>query len=332
MRRKYIIRSVIILEIILGAITLLPVCRVEAKESGNTKIHFISLNSSTDAILLESNGQYGMVDSGEDWEYPDGSDERYPLRGGITKGKGYEQQVIYYLKSQGVEKLEFYIATHSHSDHIGSGDEILDEFPTERLYINEYSDRYVPDENRRWDNQYVYDSIIAAARKNGTEIITDLENNKEQCSFSLGDMSLELMNVDRKRDENGKILPVADENNNCIVTKVTAYDRTALLTSDLDPTEGDTIKVAEQLIEQLGDEEEYQPARNIKSSIELKENYPEENYAEQSDVELDLPETRSEEPQVDESQKNTGKTISIDLMKMLHHSIVLTIQRIFLHH
>lgn len=214
MRRKYIIRSVIILEIILGAITLLPVCRVEAKESGNTKIHFISLNSSTDAILLESNGQYGMVDSGEDWEYPDGSDERYPLRGGITKGKGYEQQVIYYLKSQGVEKLEFYIATHSHSDHIGSGDEILDEFPTERLYINEYSDRYVPDENRRWDNQYVYDSIIAAARKNGTEIITDLENNKEQCSFSLGDMSLELMNVDRKRDENGKILPVADENNN----------------------------------------------------------------------------------------------------------------------
>lgn len=81
MRRKYIIRSVIILEIILGAITLLPVCRVEAKESGNTKIHFISLNSSTDAILLESNGQYGMVDSGEDWEYPDGSDERYPLRG-----------------------------------------------------------------------------------------------------------------------------------------------------------------------------------------------------------------------------------------------------------
>ena len=321
MRRKYIIRSVIILEIILGAITLLPVCRVEAKESGNTKIHFISLNSSTDAILLESNGQYGMVDSGEDWEYPDGSDERYPLRGGITKGKGYEQQVIYYLKSQGVEKLEFYIATHSHRAHTYRYTHLCTISPLGIRLKSHPHFQCGHYENRRWDNQYVYDSIIAAARKNGTEIITDLENNKEQCSFSLGDMSLELMNVDRKRDENGKILPVADENNNCIVTKVTAYDRTALLTSDLDPTEGDTIKVAEQLIEQLGDEEEYQPARNIKSSIELKENYPEENYAEQSDVELDLPETRSEEPQVDESQKNTGKTISIDLMKMLHHSI-----------
>ena len=320
-RRKYIIKGVIILGIILGAITLLPVCRVEAKESGNMKIHFISLNSSTDAILLESNGHYGMVDSGEDWDYPDGSDERYPLRSGITKEKGYEQQVIHYLKVLGVEKLDFYIATHAHSDHIGSGDEILDAIPTDRLYINEYNDRYVSDENRRWDNQYIYDDIIEAAKRNGTEIITDLENNKEQCSFFLGDMSLELMNVDRKRNENGEILPVVDENNNCIVTKVTAYGRTALLTSDLDPTEGDTIKVAEQLIEQLGDEEEYQTESDIISSIELKENYPEENYAEQSDVELDLPETRSEEPQVDESQKNTGKTISIDLMKMLHHSI-----------
>ena len=320
-RRKYIIKGGIILGVILGAISLLPVCRVEAIEPRNTKIHFISLNSTTDAILLESNGHYGMVDSGEDWDYPHGSDEKYPARNGITKGKGYEQQVIHYLKSLGVEKLDFYVATHSHSDHIGSGDEILEAFPTDRLYINEYSDRYVPDENRRWDNQYVYDDIIEAARRNGAEIITDLENNKEQCSFSLGDMSLELMNVDRKRDESGEILPVADENNNCIVTKVTAYGRTALLTSDLDPTEGDTIKVAEQLIEQLGDEEEYQPKSNSISLVKLEGNYPEINYAEQSDVELDLPETRSEEPQVDESQKNTGKTISIDLMKMLHHSI-----------
>ena len=81
-----------------------------------TKIHFISLYGDTDAILLESNGHYGLVDFGEDWEYPDGTDSRYPLRSGITKGVGYEQQVIHYLKSQGVEKLDFCIATHSHSD------------------------------------------------------------------------------------------------------------------------------------------------------------------------------------------------------------------------
>ena len=70
-----------------------------------TKIHFIALNNSTDAILLESNGHYGLVDSGEDWEYPDGADERYPLRSDITQEIGYEQQVIHYLKKQGVTKV-----------------------------------------------------------------------------------------------------------------------------------------------------------------------------------------------------------------------------------
>lgn len=104
-RRKYIIKGGIILGVILGAISLLPVCRVEAIEPRNTKIHFISLNSTTDAILLESNGHYGMVDSGEDWDYPHGSDEKYPVRNGITKGKGYEQQVIHYLKSLGGREI-----------------------------------------------------------------------------------------------------------------------------------------------------------------------------------------------------------------------------------
>ena len=211
-----------------------------------TKIHFIALNNSTDAILLESNGHYGLVDSGEDWEYPDGTDERYPLRSDITQGIGYEQQVIHYLKKQGVKQLNFYIATHSHSDHIGSGDEILDAFPTDRLYIQRYEDSYIAESNEEnlWDNQYIYDDIIDAANRNGTEIITDLDlaENEKYCSFTLGDMSIRLLNVERKKDENGQIIPVMDENENCIVAEVTAFGRTALLTSDIEPTDGDTGK------------------------------------------------------------------------------------------
>lgn len=309
----------------LGALLLLPTCRVEAKEKKQTKIHFISLNSSTDAILLESNGHFGMVDSGEDWDYPDGSDDRYPLRSGITKGKGYEQQVIHYLETLGVKKLDFYIATHSHSDHIGSGDEILDAIPTERLYINRYDDQYMTNahgtdpkdpyynenaqEYRLWDNQYVYDNLILAAKKNGTEIITDLdqEKNKKYCSFTLGDMSIELMNVERRKDEYGQVIPVADENDNCIVTKVTALGRTALLTADLDPTEGDTKKVADRLIEELWSEEQYKSEKAFAKSVELEKNYPTVNYAEKSDVDLDLPETRAETPEVDESKKTLEK-------------------------
>ena len=192
---------------------------ISASTVSQTKIHFISLNSTSDAILLESNGHYGMVDSGEDWDYPNSSS--YPFRTGISTGIGFEQQVIHYLKTVGVKKLDFYIATHAHSDHIGSGDEILRHFPTDRLYINRYDDSYMLDshgtdpsdpyyiedaqENRLWDNQYIYDCLIEAAQDTGTQIITDLDldENASYRSFTLGDMQIEIMNYERLRDDNG---------------------------------------------------------------------------------------------------------------------------------
>lgn len=326
MKNRFNRRKGVVLAGFLSALLLMVPGKVVASDQ-ETKIHFISLASTTDAILLESNGHYGLVDSGEDWEYPDGTDVRYPLREGITRGIGYEQQVIHYLKSQGVEKLDFYIATHSHSDHIGSGDEILDAFPTDRLYINRYDDSYIVkgNESRLWDNQYVYDDIIEAANRNGVQIITDLdlEGNAQYRSFTLGEMAIDLMNLERRKDESGNVIPVADENENCIVTKVTAKGRTALLTADLDPTEGDTKKLADKLIEELGESEENQ---NQEIEIKLEDSYPKENYAEKSNVDLDLQETRvisdtDGESVFDESQKNTKKTISLDLMKMNHHSI-----------
>ena len=51
------------------------------------RIHVISLISE-DAIVLESDGHFGIVDSGEDSFWPDGSDPRYPWRDGITTGRG----------------------------------------------------------------------------------------------------------------------------------------------------------------------------------------------------------------------------------------------------
>ena len=246
--------------------------KVEAYEE-TTKIHFISLYGSTDAILLESDGHYGMVDSGEDWDYPNGEDTKYPLRDGISKNVGYEQQVIHYLEKMGVQKLDFYMGTHAHSDHIGSGDEILDHFPTDRLYISEYDDSYQLDahgkdptdpyyypeakEYRLWDNQYVYDKLIASAKKNGVEIISDLDldKNAQYRNFTMGKMQISIMNYERKRDSEGKLVPVIMENANSLVVKVCAYGKNALLTSDIDPTEGATGKLADELIEQLWDTE-----------------------------------------------------------------------------
>lgn len=360
----HLIRNIskkMIVVVVMGMMILLPSKKTEA--AGNTKIHFISLNSTTDAILLESNGHYGMVDSGEDWDYPDSPE--YPLREGVTKGIGYEQQVIHYLEQLGVEKLDFYIATHSHSDHIGSGDEILEYFPTKKLYINEYKDAYLYDghrtdpkdpyytentgENRLWDNQYVYDQLIDAARKSGTEIILNLDDPGKEAyrSFTMGDMKIEIMNYERDREEDGTIIPVPDDNCNSLVVKVTAFDKVALLTSDMDPWRrtsdeyGDTAKIAHQLIEQLWSEEDGNS--NGVDPAAVKDSYPQEIYEEENGVVLSIPDetyladtdpgnsgddngdtddTDGEKVPLDESKVNdSGKTVSIDLLKMVHHSI-----------
>lgn len=55
------------------------------------------------------------------------------------------------------------------------------------------------------------------------------------------------MNYERKRDADGNIIPVVNENDNSLVVRVNAYGKNALLTSDLDPVDGDTEKIAEQV-------------------------------------------------------------------------------------
>ena len=45
---------------------------VQAQESSGNKIHFINVQEGgSDAIILESNGHFAMVDTGEDYDFPD---------------------------------------------------------------------------------------------------------------------------------------------------------------------------------------------------------------------------------------------------------------------
>ena len=136
-------------------------------------VHFLTLPDNTDAILLECDGKFGMVDSGEDSDYPNGSDSRYPLRAGVTTTKGYEAQFISYLKKMGVNEnnFEFYIGTHPHSDHIGSADEVIRAFHPKRVYLEPYSDSDVTDASHLWDNLYVYDQAVTAAKETGATLI-----------------------------------------------------------------------------------------------------------------------------------------------------------------
>ena len=247
----------------------------------DAKIHFLTLNAGTLAVLLECNGHFGMIDSGEDNDYPSGDDPMYPFRDGTTIGGGFEDQVIEYLHEVGVNKenFDFYIGTHPHSDHIGSADEIIREFHPKRVYTPEYHDRCIKAPWMLFDNLYIYDRLITAADEVGASLIlrfdpnAPIEPNNTITTFSSngttadatlglyenissqrnvvgnpnftlgGDMEIQIKNY----DTDYLYSPKADANDFSLGVLVKANGKTAFISGDLGNYDGDEDRLIKEL-------------------------------------------------------------------------------------
>lgn len=211
------------------------------------KIHVLPFNY-TDAIVVECNGHFGIVDSGEDDSYPDGSDPHYQLREGTIIGCGVEDKVIPYLWKIGVRpgNLDFYIGTHPHSDHIGSASQVIQMFKPSRIYTPRYDDSYITDENHLWDNQYVYDRFVEAAHEAeveyGAQLIQDFTHFNR--SFMLGSALIQLYNTGTDYQTTG----VFDANCFSLGVKVTVGTHSAFLAGDINNFTG----VEDELASQVG--------------------------------------------------------------------------------
>ena len=215
--------------------------------SGPTRIHILSTAGAADAILLESRGVFAMIDGGEGVGAPDGSDPRYPWRDGIEgAAKGDTDWVLGYLRRNGVtsSNLAFYLGTHAHSDHIDNADDIIYAFHPQAILTPEYSDAWITDKSRLWDNQWCYDNMMTAARwaasAYGATIIQHV--NDDDTHIQLGDMDVQLIPVDP--DENYKKVGVRDANLIAYTAKVNAFGHSAYLAADLEARGGYEDRIA----------------------------------------------------------------------------------------
>lgn len=200
------------------------------------RIHFLSTGHS-DAILLESQGHFAMIDAGEDTEYP-------PDKPNLNS-PGYEQEVLAYLKKharneQGAVVLDFVLGTHAHSDHLGGFDTIINDndVTVKAAFLKEYRPETINRYERvRWDNQEVYDQMVAALKSRHVPITDQFPSG-----MMLGRFRLDFFNTEY--DTSGRLV---GDNDNSVVTRVAKGGCTALLTGDLDNLSGDEKKVAAQV-------------------------------------------------------------------------------------
>ena len=239
---KTIKKSILLSALILSAsIIQAQTVNADAISTGSgNRIHFINTkaNSGSDAILLESNGHYALIDMGEDYDFPDGTDTRYPNRWGISINnyQVLEDRLIRHLDQLGVKKLDFILGTHVHSDHIGGADEILNRYQVDKFYLKKYSDQRITSTWGLWDNLFNYDNALRAAQNKGVTLIQDIKD--EDSHFKFGDMDIQLYNYKNEYDADGNLKRVLDDNSNSIVAVVTVAGKRIYLGGDLDNAEG----------------------------------------------------------------------------------------------
>ena len=185
----------------------------------NAKIHFLTLKGNTLAVLLECNGHFGLVDAGEDSDYPSGDNPIYPFREGTVTdpSQAFENQVVEYLRSVGVttENFDFFIGTHAHSDHLGGADNVIREFHPKRVYTPEYHDKYFQYNWRMFDNLYVYDQMLDAAEEVGSTIILNFDSDApvDPAAEGISMPQLFINNSDYAPAQKGKYENISKERN-----------------------------------------------------------------------------------------------------------------------
>ncbi len=169
-------------------------------QSGNFTVYYADVGQG-DCSLVICDGESMLIDAGEN---------------------GYEQAVFKLLDSQGIDTLDYAVATHPHSDHIGGMAETLETFGANTFILPDVSRDYITAEK-------TYSAMITATKNCNAEIKNPIVGD----TFNLGSAKIEI--------EGPISMDGTELNDYSLVIKITYGDTKFLFCGDAEAKEENEI-------------------------------------------------------------------------------------------
>lgn len=134
--------------------------RDPAFTSAEVSVHFIDVDQG-DSVLIVSEEKSLLIDAGEEIS---------------------SEKVAAYLKSMGIDRLDYIIATHPHTDHIGGLTDIIRDFGVGELVVPELPQRIV-------DESFFYVQLLEEAVQMNIKITETMPGDV----YTLGKSTLEIL-------------------------------------------------------------------------------------------------------------------------------------------
>lgn len=123
-------------------------------------VHFIDVGQA-DATLLQSGGEYCLVDAGD---------------------TDSEQKLMDYLEQRGVTRLKLLVMSHPHADHIGSMAAVLEKIEVEQVLLPDFDKAPYP-------TTRLFETVMEAIEASGATVTTAAPGQ----SFPVGGGSLQVL-------------------------------------------------------------------------------------------------------------------------------------------